>query len=123
MALAKLCYNTTMPSVDEYLSNISAQQRAEYERIRKIVRQVVPEADEVISYGIPTFRYKGSYVLYFGAFKHHMSLFPGAPLAIADKLQDFKVSKGTIQFTADHPVPESIITEILRVRLADIAKK
>ncbi len=112
-----------MSEVDDYLkTKASSTQSAEFEKIRKIVKGLVPDADEVISYGIPTFKYKGKYLLYFGAFKTHMSLFPGAPLKLKEKLKGFKLAKGTIQFTEDKPVPEDIIKEMVRTRLQEIEK-
>ncbi len=112
-----------MTTVDEYLSNITTSQKAEFERIRKIVREIVPEAEETISYGIPTFKYRGKFLLYFGAFKNHMSLFPGPQTeAIKEKLKDYKVAKGTIQFTSDKPVPKLIVKELVRNRFDQISK-
>jgi len=112
-----------MSTVDEYLKNVAAPQLAEYERIRKIVKQVAPEAEEAISYGMPAFKYQGNGVLYFGVFKDHMSIFPGAPVELKDKLEGYKLSKGTIQFTLDKPLPEALIKEILQNRLAAISEK
>ena len=67
-----------MSVVDDYLKNLPEPQKAELERIRKIVKQTVPEAEEVISYGVPGFKYKGKYLITFAAFKDHLSLFPGS---------------------------------------------
>lgn len=113
-----------MKTVDEYLQKVTPAQRAEFERIRRIVKQLVPEVEEVISYGIPTFKYKGTYVLYFGAFKRHMSIFPGSALTESVKLElgAYKLAKGTVQFTEANPIPEPILKKIILHRLADIAK-
>lgn len=111
-----------MSTVAEYLENVTPPQKAEYERIRKIVKQAAPEAEEVISYGIPTFKYKGKYLIYFGAFKNHMSVFPGAPLELKKKLKGYKLLKGTIQFTEEKPLPGSVIKEIVLSRLENISK-
>lgn len=99
--------------------NVTPEQRTSYERIRKIVYKIIPDAEEKISYGIPTFTYKGKYLLYFGAFKNHMSLFPGAGIIekFADELADFKIAKGTVQFTADKQIPEEVISSIIKQRL------
>jgi uncharacterized protein YdhG (YjbR/CyaY superfamily) len=108
-----------MSVIDEYLANVSAPQKAELERIRAIVKQTVPETEEVISYGMPGFKYKKKYLMGFAAFKDHLSLFPTAtPIeAIKEKLSNFQLSKGTIQFTIDNPIPESIIQELVAVRI------
>lgn len=110
-------------SVDAYLQDTEPAKRAELERIRSIVKKLVPEAQEVISYGIPTFKYKGAPLIYFAAFKDHLSVFPGAPLEIKDKLKGYKLGKGTIQFTVDKPLPEAIIQELVASRLDVITRR
>ncbi len=111
-------------SVGAYLKDCTPDQKNEFERIRKIVKKLVPEAEEVISYGMPTFKYNGKYLLYWGAFKNHMSLFPGSALvdSVREKLDGFKLAKGTIQFTAEKPVPEDVITELVMHRFAQLSK-
>lgn len=111
-----------MATVEKYLDEITPNQREHFERIRKIVREVAPQAEESISYGVPTFKVNGRPLLYFGAFKDHMSIFPGAPVELKEKLKDYKLGKGTIQFTEAKPLPEPIIKEILQNRLAKIYK-
>lgn len=114
-----------MQTVTEYLANTTSSQQKEYDRIRKIVLTIVPEAEETISYGLPTFRYKGKYVLYFGAFKDHMSLFPGGQIIdeLKERLTDYKLSKGTIKYTEKNLVPKDIIEELVKNRLAVISEK
>jgi len=114
-----------MSVIDDYLEKIGVPQKSELERIRKIVKQIVPEAEEVISYGMPAFKYKKKYLIGFAVFKDHLSLFPtpGPIGALKDKLSDFKLSKGTIQFTIEKPLTEQLIKEILLIRKADINKK
>lgn len=108
-------------TVEEYLSNVTPSQKLQYERLRKIVNATVPDVEEAISYGMPTFKYKGKFLIYWGAFKDHMSLFPGPQTdRIKEQLHDFKMAKGTIQFTEDKPVPEAIIKDLILTRQADI---
>ena len=111
-----------MSLIDDYLRNVDDDRRAALERVRRIVSKTVPEAEEVISYGMPGFKYKKKYLFGFAPFKDHMSIFPAAePLAtMADQLKDFKTSKGTIQFTLEKPIPEEIITGLLAIRMKAI---
>lgn len=111
-----------MSAIDDYLDKVPLPQRIELERIRVVVKDVVPDAVESISYGMPAFKYKDKPLVYFAAFKNHLSLFPtsGPTEALKEQLKDFTVSKGTIQFTTDKPIPESLIREILQVRLDHI---
>lgn len=96
--------------------------RALLQQIRKIVFELAPDAEETKSYGMPAFKYNGKYLVAFAVFKDHLSLFPGghAIEAVQDKLVDYKTSKGTVQFTIDKPLPDSVIREIITVRLKDI---
>ena len=113
-----------MQPIEKYLGFISTEQRTEFERIKTIVRKVVPDATETMAYGIPTFKYKGKNLLHFGAFKDHVSIFPG-PKAIEileDKLSVYKLSKGTIQYSATKPIPDDIVIELIKISISDITK-
>jgi uncharacterized protein YdhG (YjbR/CyaY superfamily) len=111
-----------METIDSYFKTIQPAQKAALERIRKIIKQTVPEAEETISYGMPAFKYRGKRLIYFAAYKKHMSLFGGLG-SMEKKLGSFKLShKGTLQFTEDNPVPEAVIKEIILNRLAEISK-
>jgi uncharacterized protein YdhG (YjbR/CyaY superfamily) len=104
--------------IDTYLEIQPADVSTALNRIRKIVHDTVPEAQECISYGMPSFKYHGSLV-YFAAFKDHCSFFPGGGDIMEmfkEDLKDFKTSKGTIQFTLDKPIPASLLKKIIRVR-------
>jgi uncharacterized protein YdhG (YjbR/CyaY superfamily) len=111
-----------MSVIDDYLDIVSPAQRNELERIRTIVKEVSPNAEEVISYRIPTFKVNGQPLVYFAVFKNHLSLFPTSkPIEILkDKLNDYKISKGAVQFTIDNPLPKKLIVELLKIRLDDI---
>jgi uncharacterized protein YdhG (YjbR/CyaY superfamily) len=113
-----------MSIIDEYLSKVDASQRVALERVRSIVKQAVPDAEEAIAYGMPTFKYKKKNLFHFAAFKDHMSLFPTSePVEVfRDQLKGFKVSKGTIQFTEGHPVPEATIKALVAHRMQSIDK-
>jgi uncharacterized protein YdhG (YjbR/CyaY superfamily) len=113
-----------MSVVDDYLDNYSGTEKAELQRVRSIVHATVPEAQEVITYGIPGFKYKDKYLVAFSIFKNHLGLFPtsGPIEALKDKLTDFNTSKGGIQFTPQKPIPESLIKEILLTRVSEISK-
>ena len=113
-----------MSIMDDYLKQQPAAQKSELERIRKIVKEFVPEVTEGMSYGIPAFKVNDKYLIGFAAFKDHLSIFPGAmPVdLLKNKLSDYVTSKGTIQFTLEKPLSETLIKEILVISLADIKK-
>lgn len=104
-----------MSVIDDYLKKLDPAQRAELERVRQVVKQIVPGAEETIGYGMPVFKHNKKYLIGMSGFKNHMSIFPGAgPIAeLQDKLGKYKTSKGTIQFTLDNPLPNSLLKEIV----------
>lgn len=105
--------------VDGYFVTVPEAARANLKKIRDAIRSVVPrEATEVISYRIPAFKYKGLLVWY-GAFSEHCSLFPTASIVemFKDELKGFKISKGTIQFPNDKPVPIGLIKRMAKARV------
>ena len=108
-------------TVDEYLAGIPEPARSTLTHVRAVIRSVVPaETTEVISYGIPMFKYNGMLVGY-GAFKNHCSLFPtGSGVErFAKELKGYSTDKGTIRFPADQPLPDSLIKKIVRARVAE----
>jgi uncharacterized protein YdhG (YjbR/CyaY superfamily) len=111
--------------VDEYLANIQEPARTTLNKIRASIRSVVPpEATEVISYGMPAFKYKGVLVWY-AAFSNHCSLFPTASIIqeFKDELQAYATSKGTIQFPPDKPLPASLVKKLVKARVVQIENK
>ena len=113
-------------SVDEYLARVPEPARTTLNKVRAVIRSVVPpETTEVISYGIPTFKHKRAVVAY-GAFANHCSLFPMGSAAIrqfANELEGYQVTKGTIHFPLDKPLPAALLKKIVKARLADNARR
>lgn len=109
-------------TVDEYLAGVSEPAQSTLRHIRKVIRSVVPkDTTEVISYGIPMFKYRGMLVAY-AAFKKHCSLFPtgsGVLDQFAKELAGYRVSKGTIQFPPDKPLPDALLKKIVRARVKE----
>ena len=107
--------------IDDYLSGIPTDKRAALERLRAKVHAVAPNATEAISYGMPAFRLGERYLLGFGASRTHCSFYVGrAPLqACAPQLASYRVWKGTINFTPEHPLPDRLVQELIRRRLAE----
>lgn len=108
-------------SVEEYLARVPEPGRSTLEKVRAVIRSVAPaETTEIISYGMPTFRYKRGLVA-IAAFKDHCSFFPlGASVldAFAEDLEKFRVSKGTLHFPLDKPLPAALVKKIVKARVA-----
>lgn len=109
-------------TVDEYIAGVPEPAGSTLKHIRSVIRSVVPkETTEVISYGIPMFKFNGMLVGY-AAFKNHCSLFPtgsGVIEKFAKELKGYATSKGTIQFPSDKPLPDSLVKKIVKARVAE----
>jgi len=113
-----------MNEVDRYLKELGGGEKTELQRIRKVVFDIVPDAEEVISYGMPVFKYRNKYLIGYSAFKDHMSIFPGSGSieSMKKELKGYKTSKGTIQFTLDNPISDRLIKKIIEYRVNEIDK-
>ena len=113
-----------MSAIDDYLATLPDAERAAYEHVCRIVREIVPDAEEATYYGMPAFKYAGKGLLAIRAAKTHLSVFPfgAAPVnAVRDRLEGFSLSKGTIRFTPEHPLPDDVLADLVRARLAEIS--
>jgi uncharacterized protein YdhG (YjbR/CyaY superfamily) len=105
--------------IDRYLSRVPEPSRGALQRLRAAIRSAAPkDTNETISYRIPAFRYKGM-LGWYAAFSDHCSFFPTAAViaAFRDELKGYTVSKGTIHFTADKPLPLGLIRKMVRARV------
>ncbi|SKB27911.1 Uncharacterized conserved protein YdhG, YjbR/CyaY-like superfamily, DUF1801 family [Parapedobacter luteus] len=109
-------------SVDAYLATITDdKQKATLARVRSLIRQAAPDAEETISYQMPTYKYHGTLV-YFAAWKNHWGLYPASATiqqAFKDKLADYKQTKGAIQFPWEEPLSETLITQLIKKRVEE----
>lgn len=109
-------------TVDEYISKTPEPAQSTLRHLRSVIRSVVPkETTEVISYGIPMFKFNGMLVGY-AAFKNHCSLFPtgsGVIEKFAKELKGYSTSRGTIQFPPDKPLPDALVKKIVKARVAE----
>jgi uncharacterized protein YdhG (YjbR/CyaY superfamily) len=108
-----------MPSIDEYIGGFPASTQKLLQQIRRTIQNAAPEATESIKYGIPTFVLNGNLV-HFGGFEHHVSFFPtSTPMkAFSRELSRYELSKGTIRFPLDRPLPLALIRKIVQFRVA-----
>lgn len=109
-------------NVDEYLAGVPEPARNTLQKVRAAIRSAAPpEAIEVISYRIPALKYK-QVLVWFAAFSDHCSLFPTNAVieAFQDELQAYRVSKGTIHFPVDKPLPASLVKRMVKMRIAQV---
>jgi uncharacterized protein YdhG (YjbR/CyaY superfamily) len=117
---------TNYQSIDEYHLAFSGEALERMQKIRKIIHEVVPDAEETISYQIPCIKYNG-YLIYYCAFPNHISL--SNPFSEAfwahfkTDLEGYKTSKAVIQFPIDKPLPEKLIKRIVEFRKKENEEK
>ena len=110
--------------MDDHLDGLPPAERAALEHVRAVVRGLAPDAEEGTSYGMPAFILAGRPLLGFRAAKRHLSIFPFSPAAVeavAERLDGFSLSKGTIRFSPGTPVPDDVLADLVRVRRQEIA--
>jgi uncharacterized protein YdhG (YjbR/CyaY superfamily) len=112
-------------TIDEYIASFPPEVQEKLQGIRTVIRKAAPDAEEAIRYGIPTFRLDGSNLVHFAAFKDHLSFFPTASGVekFRKELTSYSVSKGTIQFPLNDPVPYDLMERITRFRVEETRKK
>ncbi len=106
--------------VDEYLLGVEEPKRSTLEALREAILEVVPEAEQVISYRVPAFRVEGKTVAGFAAFKDHLSYLPfsGSVLGVLeDELGDYTMTKSSLHFPVDRPLPKALVRRLISVRL------
>jgi uncharacterized protein YdhG (YjbR/CyaY superfamily) len=111
---------TNILTVNDY---VKAQPKAVQDilaTIRKMVRKEVPDAEEVISYGMPAFKYGGRILIYIGAWKKHIGLYPPVPAAFKKEKAHYEGPKGNLQFPLGEPMPYDLIRRIVCFRAQDI---
>jgi len=112
-------------TIDEYIALFPQDVREKLQGIRTAIRRAVPDAEEAIRYGIPTFRLEGSNLVHFAAFKDHLGFFPTASgiAHFQKELSGYRPGRGTIRIPLDGPVPYDLVERIARFRAEETQKK
>lgn len=108
-------------NIDEYIDNFPSKVQKRLQEIRFIIKDLAPQAEETISYGIAGFKLNGKAFIYFGGFKNHSSLypFPSGVEKFQKAAEKFKTAKGTLQFPHDKPLPVSLIKQVVKFRMKE----
>src|SRR5574339_687661 len=109
----------TPRDIDEYIAGFPADMQEKLRKIRMTIKKAEPDAEEAISYKMPTFNLKGNYLIYFAAYKKHIALYP-APVGNEDfkeEISPYESGKGTLQFPLDKPIPFHLIRKIVKYRV------
>jgi uncharacterized protein YdhG (YjbR/CyaY superfamily) len=109
--------------IDRYLAGLEEPQRSTLEELRKSIMEVVPGAEQSISYGMPAFKVRGKTVAGFAAFKNHLSYLPhsGSVLAtLPDDVALYETSKGSLKFAIDKPLPKRLVKKLIHTRMQEL---
>jgi uncharacterized protein YdhG (YjbR/CyaY superfamily) len=109
--------------IDRYLARLDEPQRSTLEELRKSIMEVVPGAEQCISYGMPAFKVQGKTVAGFAAFKNHLSYLPhsGSVLAtLPDDVEPYETSKGSLKFAVNKPLPNRLVKKLIHTRMQEL---
>jgi uncharacterized protein YdhG (YjbR/CyaY superfamily) len=109
--------------VDQYLRDLEEPKRSTLQTLRETILEIVPDAEQVISYRVPAFRVSGKTVAGFAAFKDHLSYLPfsGSVLGpLADELDGYTMTKSALHFPVDRPLPKALVKKLIRARRAEV---
>ena len=113
----------SVEEVDEYLRGIEEPKRTTLEVLRRTILEIVPGAEQVISYRVPAFRVGGQTVAGFAAFRHHLSYLPfsGSVLPqLTDELAGYTMTKSALHFPVDQPLPKTLVKRLIAMRLGEL---
>jgi len=110
--------------IDKYIAGFTKDKQKLLEQLRGIIRKAAPQAQEAISYGMPAFKQNGMLV-FFAAWKNHIGFYPTSSgiKAFKKDLSPFEVSKGTVQFSLDKPLPKGLVTKIVKFKVKENLEK
>ena len=111
------------PDIDSYLAALDEAKRTTLQQLRRSILEVVPDAEECISYGMPAFKVQGKTVAGFAAFKDHLSFLPhsGSVLSTLGRdLEGYEMTKGSLHFKVDEPLPASLVDKLIAVRMREL---
>ncbi|MGZ4616203.1 MAG: iron chaperone [Actinomycetes bacterium] len=109
--------------IDDYLASVEEPKRSTLEALRRSILDVVPDAEQCISYGMPAFKVRGKTVAGFAAFKDHLSYLPhsGSVLAeVSDDLAGYRSTKGSLHFAVDRPLPDRLVRRLVETRMREL---
>ena len=108
-------------TIDEYISGFPKEAQVVLRELRQEIRKSAPEAEETISYGIPTFDLNGFHLVHFAAYKNHIGFYPTSSgiRAFQKDLSSFKTSKGAVRFPLTEPIPFDLVRKIVRFRVKE----
>jgi uncharacterized protein YdhG (YjbR/CyaY superfamily) len=109
--------------IDDYLADVAEPKRATLQKLRETIHDILPDAEEVISYGMPAFRLNGKVIAGFAAFKNHLAYLPHSGSVfheLQDDLKGYTSTEGSLHFPIDKPLPKALVKKLIAVRLQHV---
>jgi uncharacterized protein YdhG (YjbR/CyaY superfamily) len=108
-------------NIDQYIAAFPPETQKLLEQLRATIKKAAPEAEEIISYGMPAFRLNKRILVYFAGHRNHIGFYPGASgiEAFKNEISAYKWAKGTVQFQLDQPLPFELITNMLKFKIIE----
>lgn len=112
-------------STNDYITAFSGEVKSRMEQMRATIQKAAPEAEEMISYGMPAYKQNGKPLVYFAGYKNHTGFYPmpAALLLFKDELSGYKGSKGAVQFPHNQPLPLELIAQMVKFRVEENVEK
>jgi uncharacterized protein YdhG (YjbR/CyaY superfamily) len=112
---------TAPKDIDAYIAAFPTDVQEKLQAVRASIRKAAPRAEETISYGIPTFKLNGGYLIYFAGYKKHIAIYPvpGGDAKFKEEVAPYQTGKGTLQFPLDQPMPLDLIRNITKFSIQD----
>lgn len=114
--------NSDHDLIDRYIDHFPGDVKKKLKEIRQIIHDCAPDADETVSYGIPTFDLCGKHLVHFAGFKHHVGFYPTSSgiAAFKKEITRYKSARGSVQFPLDQPIPVKLIKKMVLFRVKEI---
>jgi uncharacterized protein YdhG (YjbR/CyaY superfamily) len=112
--------------IDDYLASIAEPKRTTLQKLRQTIRDILPDAEEVISYGMPAFRQNGKVIAGFAAFKNHLAYLPHSGSLfneLRDDLAGYASTEGSLHFPIDKPLPKALVKKLIAARLKQVRSR
>lgn len=125
-AFIRQLLSVSKQEVDDYLATVEEPKRATLRELRQTIRDLLPDAEEVISYGMPAFRLNGKVIAGFAAFKNHLAYLPHSGSVFAELRHDlagYTSTEGSLHFPIDKPLPKALVKKLIAARLGQVKPK